>query len=157
MRMSDARSSPLGFGDVTEKVDPRLIAAIGAFFEEDFGEVRFLQMRAGSLADRIARLYLPRARAFAWGRSVLFPEGRDDIWREPWWEENGRTIAHELWHTLELREFGLMRWSIVFVRAWRRHGLRGMRQAGHELRARTAAEAFVNSEEYRNARRASGA
>lgn len=152
----ETRHSVLGFCDVTAEVDPRLVAAIGAFFEEDFRGVRFLQMRARSLANRIARAYLPGARAFAWGARVLFPAGREAIWREPWREENARTIAHELWHVLELREFGLIRWAIVFLRAWRRHGPRGMRHADHELRAQTAAEAFVNSEEYRDARTAAG-
>jgi hypothetical protein len=147
--MTDTRFSPIGLRGVTADVDPRLIAAIAEFFEEDFSDVRFLQIREGSLADRIARAYSPRARAFAWGRHVLFPAGREEIWRESWRAENARTIAHELWHILELREFGLLRWAIVFLREWRRHGLRGMQRADHEIRAREAAEAFVRSEEYR--------
>lgn len=138
-----------GLRDVTAEVDTRLIAAIEGFFGEDFSAVRFLQIGAGSLADRMARVWSPRARAFAWGRSVLFAAGREDIWRDPRREENARTIAHELWHVRELREFGLIRWCWLFVREWRRYGLRRMRLADHEIRAREAAEAFVSSEEFR--------
>jgi len=144
--------SPLGFRDVTSEIDQRLVAAIGRFFGEDFSEVRFLQMAAGSAADRLSGAYGPGARAFAWGGNVLFPAGREGIWREPWREENARTIAHELWHIAELRATGVIRWCALFTREWARHGLRGMRHADHEVRAREAAEAFVNSNEYRNAR-----
>ncbi|MFO8080754.1 MAG: DUF4157 domain-containing protein [Armatimonadota bacterium] len=140
--------SLVGLHDVTAEVDERLLAAIGEFFGEDFSGVRFLQMRAGSLADRIARAYSLRARAFAWGRNVLFPAGREVIWRDPWRRENARTIAHELWHVRELRQLGLIRWCWLFLREWRRHGLRGMRLADHEIRAREAAEAFVASAAY---------
>ena len=151
--MSDSgRDELVGLLDVTEEADGRLIAAIGDFFGEDFSDVRFLQIRAGSLADRVARTYSPRARAFAWGRKVLFPAGREAIWRDPWREENARTIAHELWHVRDLREAGLIRWTVDFLREWRRYGLRGMRHAEHEIRAREAAEAFVRSEEYREGR-----
>jgi hypothetical protein len=137
-------------------VDARLVAAIGDYFGEGFADVRFLQIRAGSLADRVSRVWSPRARAFAWGRNVLFAADRERIWREPWREENARTIAHELWHVRELRRFGVIRWCIVFLREWRRHGLRGMRRADHEIRAREAAEAFVRSEEYEVAGREHG-
>jgi hypothetical protein len=137
-----------GLHDVTADVDADLLEAIGEFFGQGFGSVRFLQMRAGSIADRIARAYSPRARAFAWKQTVLFPVGCEAIWREPWRRENARTIAHELWHVRELRHFGFMRWCALFLRAWRHHGLRGMHLADHEIRAREAAEAFVASHEY---------
>lgn len=139
----------LGLRDVTAEVDARLIAAIEGFFGEDLSAVRFLQIGEGSLADRVARVWSPRARAFAWGRSVLFAAGREAIWRDPWREENARTIAHELWHVRDLRETGTVRWCWTFLREWRRYGLRRMRLADHEIRAREAAEAFVNSEEFR--------
>ncbi|MFW6156223.1 MAG: eCIS core domain-containing protein, partial [Armatimonadota bacterium] len=86
-----------GLRDVTSNIDPDLIAAIDEFFGEDSSSVRYIQIRSGSLADLIARIWSPRARAFAWKRTVLFPAGREAIWREPWREENARTIAHELW------------------------------------------------------------
>ncbi|MFW6438337.1 MAG: DUF4157 domain-containing protein [Armatimonadota bacterium] len=150
MRSTD--SYLLGLRDVSEDIDADLLAAIGGFFGEDFRPVRFLQIRAGSLADRVALVYSPRARAFAWGRNVLFPARCDAIWREPWRRENARTIAHELWHVRELHEFGLIRWCWLFLSEWRRYGLRGMRLADHEIRAREAAEAFVESAAYQEGR-----
>ncbi len=146
--------SPLGFRDVTSEIDPRLVAAIGRFFGEDFSGVRFLQMAAGSAADRLRGVYSPHARAFAWSRNVLFPAGREGIYAgdAQWREENARTIAHELWHVAELRATGVLRWCALFTREMARYGLRGMRHADHEVRAREAADAFIASEEYRQAR-----
>lgn len=152
--MNRRRHSPLGFRDVTREVDPRLVAAIGRFFDEDFSRVRFLQMRAGSPAQRAGLIWAPRARAFAWSHRVLFPAGYETIYTgdAEWREENARTIAHELWHVLDFRRTGVIRWCGLFAREWRRHGRRKMRDAAHEVRAREAAEAFIRSREFSTAR-----
>lgn len=130
------------------------MAAIGEFFGEDFSRVRFLQMAAGSPAQHAGVLWAPRARAFAWSRNVLFPTGYETIYAgdAEWREENARTIAHELWHVLDFRRTGLIRWCWLYAREWRRHGLRKMRHAVHEVRAREAAGAFIKSDEFREAR-----
>jgi len=152
--MNRRRCSLLGFRDVSEEIDPRLVEAIGSFFDEGFSGIRFLQIVAGTAAQRVGRAWSSRARAFAWSRSVLFPAGSEAIYAgdAEWREENARTIAHELWHVADFRRTGVIRWCGLFAREWRRHGLRQMRNAAHEIRARKAAEAFVRSEEYRDAR-----
>ena len=154
--MNRRRHSLIGFRDVTSETDPRLVATIGRFFDEDFSRVRFLQMAARSPAQRVGLIWGPRARAFAWSHRVLFPAGYETIYAgdAEWREENARTIAHELWHVLDFRRTGVIRWCGLFAREWRRHGLRRIRDAQHEVRAREAAEAFVRSQEYRNARAA---
>ncbi len=152
--MSPRSHSLIGFRDVTRGVDPRLVAEIGRFFDEDFSRVRFLQIAERSPAQRVALIWGPRARAFAWTRNVLFPAACETIYAgdAEWREENARTIAHELWHVLDFRRTGVTRWCGLFAREWRRHGLRKIRDAQHEVRAREAAEAFVRSQEFRDAR-----
>jgi len=140
----------LGLREVTDEIDARLIAAIGEVFRDDFGRVRFWQVRPGTFADGVAKWYRP-ASAWAWTGHVIYPAGREAAYQdlnEIVVPAHANTVAHELWHVRDYRRAGAVRWSVRFLREWRRRGLAGMYDAPHEVAAREAAARFLGSPHY---------
>ncbi|MGD9495720.1 MAG: hypothetical protein AB7Y46_05360 [Armatimonadota bacterium] len=141
----------LGMREVTDEIDARLIAAVGEVFSDDFSYVRFWQVQPGTLADRVARWYGPKAAAFAWTRHVIFPVGSEGAYcglNQILVPAHANTLAHELWHVRDARRAGLLRFGLHFLRELRRRGLAGMVHAPHEVAAREAAARFVASARY---------
>ena len=130
--------------DITPDLLTEKLGLIEEFYKKDFSKVRF---RLGGLFPKI----IPwNYAAIVFGKTINYSNGFK------WLLNDDLTLAEELWHVVQWRDYGLITLPIKYLTELRRNGYSGN---FYELEAKKMAKDFIEykiSKVSRNANRKNG-